>query len=201
MAAISWTEDGTTARGNTDRCRPARQAVPAHSKFQGFQMIFTSAHLHARSTAPVDPAGSARIAGVAKLLCGTALGCSLLVFAAAPGTAQAQEACGANNGEPITCAPGEYPNGVSYTNIDRPLTLTVPADARIETVVNGRHGIYVSGDTPAIAITSLGDIMTTGEAAYGLRVDGGAGAVSIDSGIIDTSGDGSAGLYVSTTSG
>jgi hypothetical protein len=138
--------------------------------------------------------------GSTRLLCGTALGCSLMVLAA-PGVVQAQDECGANSGAPVTCGAGSYPNGISYTDIDQSLTLTLSPETHVATAGDGRHGLHVTGDLPAISIVSEGSITTTGAVASGLRVEGGAGAVTIDSHAMDTSGDGSAGLLVRTTSG
>lgn len=157
--------------------------------------------IHRRSRPLLAPHGLHRAGKVsARLLCGTALGCSLIVLAA-PGTARADDECGPHNGAPVTCTASDYPNGVAYTNIGQPLNLTLSPQTHISTGADGRHGLHVTGNLPAISIVSDGSITTTGLTATGLRVDGGGGAVTIRSNVIDTSGDGSAGLFVRTGSG
>ncbi|MFN3932526.1 MAG: hypothetical protein ACK4JY_12325 [Brevundimonas sp.] len=157
--------------------------------------------VHRRSRSLLAPRGLDRAGKVsARLLCGSALGCSLIVLAA-PGMARADDECGPNNGAPVTCTASNYPNGVAYTNIGQPLDLILSPQTHIGTGADGRHGLHVTGNLPAISIVSDGSITTTGLTAAGLRVDGGAGAVMIGSNLIDTSGDGSAGLFVRTGSG
>ena len=157
--------------------------------------------IHRRSRSLLTPHGLHRAGKVsARLLCGTALGCSLIVLAA-PGVARADDQCGPNNGAPVTCTASDYPNGVAYTNIGQPLNLILSPQTHITTGADGRYGLHVTGNLPAITIISDGSITTTGLTATGLRVDGGAGAVTIGSNVIDTSGDGSAGMHVRTGSG
>lgn len=157
--------------------------------------------IHRRSRSLLAPHGLHRAGKVsARLLCGTALGCSLIVLAA-PGAARADDECGPNNGATVICPAGDYPNGIRYTNIAQPLNLVLSASVNVSTAADGAHGVLVTGDLPTISIASDGSIITTGASASGIHVEGGAGQVTVGSNIIDTSGNGSAGLFVRTGAG
>ncbi|MGV8929074.1 MAG: autotransporter domain-containing protein [Brevundimonas sp.] len=117
------------------------------------------------------------------LLCGTALGCSLMVLAAAPGTAWASDECGVNTGQPIVCPVANYPNGISYYG-SVPLDLTV---AEASTTGDSASVIFINGGTGAVAIKA-GLIESWGRGSAGVNVITSSGAISITSDEITTHG-------------
>ena len=80
------------------------------------------------------------------LFLGTALGCSIAVFAAgAPGTANAQTCTPVVSGgvDTVTCTPGSYPTGISFTDPSNPVIVNVPTGV----TVNGpQTGVFAAGE-------------------------------------------------------
>ena len=148
-------------------------------------------------------AAFARLSSNQSLLCGTALGCSLLVIAA-PQSVRASDECGPVTGAPITCPAGDYPNGVSYSG-NTPLVLTVDG---VTTTADDRPGVLVQGDQAPVDVTAS-NISTSGLGSWGVGVTTTSGSVKVKATGVATAGEPSfdgagnvaEGVFVSTLTG
>ena len=95
------------------------------------------------------------------LLCGTALGCSLLVMVS-PHAARASDECGPATGAAIVCPAGSYPNGVSYSG-NAPFDVTVDG---VTTTADDTPGVLIQGDQGPVNVAAS-NVSTSGLGSVG----------------------------------
>src|SRR5205085_3694049 len=131
------------------------------------------------------------------------IGTSLLVYAAFPSAALAQEECGPPpaGGGTVSCPPSlnPYPNGITYNNIVDDLTIvlepTVEAQGTVTATANSPYtDLRIEGPASTLVTTSAAN-------TPGVRIDAGAGTSYVSLDRIATSGSFSDGIVADSSDG
>lgn len=156
---------------------------------------------------PVCRPDSGRDLSRARLLVGSILGGPMaLMLLAMPGTAMAQDECGAAPATPgtVTCTPGgnPYNNGVTYIVPPSDLTIVLQDGVRIDTSGTFNIGILAVGDSALTVNGGTNTLITTdSDGGFGALISNNVDPISVTLDRIVTTGENAIGVVASSSEG